>query len=159
MGLRGCGGGHTSPVILRTHPAECIHHHSPCVTFGKVLENSETRVLVEIWNPFQSYTGRKLGIEQQSPQFVESWGGSGWHYNWGSFFFLHYFVFHRSFSSEQPLNMLENTTWLVDGKHRFLQQIKQDIKRHIKNLLNMFPSYYWNAILPSLSGQHDYPSF
>lgn len=47
-------------------PPQCIHQNSPCVTFGKVLENSETRVLVEIWNPFQSYTGRKLGIEQQS---------------------------------------------------------------------------------------------
>lgn len=54
---------------LRTHPAECIHHNSPCVTLGKVLENSEMRALVEIWNPFQPYTGRKLGVEQQSPQF------------------------------------------------------------------------------------------
>jgi hypothetical protein len=39
------------------------------VTSGKVLENSETRVLAEIWNPFQLLHRKKLGIEQQSPQF------------------------------------------------------------------------------------------
>lgn len=38
----------------------------PPMTLGKVLENNETGVSTEIWNPFQSHTGRKLGKEQQS---------------------------------------------------------------------------------------------
>lgn len=59
--LSGCS------CALSTHPTECLHHNSPCVTSGKVLENSETRVLAEIWNPFQLLHRKKIRHRTTKP--------------------------------------------------------------------------------------------
>lgn len=94
--LSGCS------CALSTHPTECLHHNSPCVTSGKVLENSETRVLVEIWNPFQLLHRKKIRHRTTKPIVLRNlWRLWLTLISWKIFFLL-YFVFHKNFSSKQP---------------------------------------------------------
>lgn len=110
--LSGCS------CALSTHPTECLHHNSPCVTSGKVLENSETRVLAEIWNPFQLLHRKKIRHRTTKPTVLRNlWRLWLTLISWKiSFFFFSTFYFIKTFCLSNP-KLLENTVQWVGSNN------------------------------------------